>query len=185
MRDPSLPHGHFKPLECKGITMMMEIDTIARTAWGEARGCGAAGMHAVINVIVNRADHPSWWGRSLIGVCVQPWQFSCRNAGDPNLAKLEAVTGKDVAFQVALGLASQAVAGTLLDLTDGADSYYALSMHTPPTWARTATKTFADGWHVFYRTVGPFPPGSRPDVRNVAITAADLNDAELRRVKGS
>ena len=31
-----------------------QIDYMARTAWGEARGEGTTGMQAVINVIMNR-----------------------------------------------------------------------------------------------------------------------------------
>ncbi len=155
------------------------VDTVARTVWGEARGCGSAGMQAVTNVIVNRADHPSWWGRSLTGVCIQPWQFSCRNAGDPNLPKLLAVTVADPQFLIAVGLAVHAVAGNLPDLTGGADSYYALSMGMAPDWAATGVRTFVDKWHAFYRTTTPLPPGSRPSVPNVSMnapTADELDD---------
>lgn len=127
------------------------IDTVARNAWGEARGCGELGMQAVINVIVNRADNPSWWGNSLVSVCLKPYQFSCRNQGDPNRAKLLAVTTADPDFKIALALATKAVAGTLEDLTHGADSYYALSMTSPPTWAATGLRTYTDQWHAFYK----------------------------------
>jgi hypothetical protein len=140
-------------------------------------------MQHVANVIVNRAQHHSWWGNGLIAVCIQPWQFSCRNPSDPNRAKLLAVTTADPEFVVALAVAREAVAGRLVDQTDGADSYYALSMDAPPEWAKTAVRTFADPWHAFYRTTAAAPPGSRPDVRNVSVRAvpgtdeADLLDA--------
>lgn len=147
---------------------MDPVETVARTLWGEARGCGAVGMRHVANVIVNRAQHPTWWGNNLVGVCLQPYQFSCRNPDDPNLAKLLAVTVADPAYAVALGVAQLAAANRLVDETGGADSYYALSMRTPPTWAVQATRTFADGWHAFYLTRPHAPPGSKPSVPNIS-----------------
>ena len=42
-----------------------EIDTMARTIWGEARGEGTAGMVAVGNVILNRVAAGSWYGLSV------------------------------------------------------------------------------------------------------------------------
>jgi spore germination cell wall hydrolase CwlJ-like protein len=142
-------------------------------------------MRHVASVILNRASHPAWWGNNIVAVCIQPYQFSCRNTGDPNREKLLSVTAKDPEFAIALGIAQQAVAGHLPDATDGADSYYALSMRAPPAWAKTATKTFADGWHAFYRTTTAAPPGTRPDVRNVSVHAvpdeADLLDDEFNQ----
>jgi cell wall hydrolase len=162
------------------VNTPQSVDTMARTLWGEARGCGAAGMRHVASVIQNRASHPSWWGNGVISVCLQPWQFSCRNPGDPNRDKLLAVTTRDPDFAVAMEIAQQAVAGQLPDETNGADSYYALSMSTPPAWAAKSVRTFADGWHAFYRTTLNAPPGTRPDARNVSVRSADdLNAAEL------
>lgn len=178
-------------------------DTMARTLFGEARGCGAAGMRHVASVILNRSAHPSWWGTSIITVCRQPWQFSCWNPDDPNLPKLLAVTEADPAFRMALGIAQVAVARQLPDLTYGADSYYALAMKTPPFWAAKAVRTMVDGWHAFYRTIAAAPPGTHPDVRVVSINAPvvaappavlaqfmsrdraadDLNAAELQRIR--
>lgn len=156
------------------------IDTLARTLWGEARGCGAPGMRHVASVILNRAASPRWWGHNIRSVCLQPWQFSCHNAKDPNRAKLLAVTTANPEFKLAVRIAQDAAAGLLADETGGADSYYARSMSAPPVWAATARRTFADGWHVFFRTIGEHPRGSHPDVRNVGADA--LNAAELARI---
>ena len=162
------------------------VDTLARTIWGEARGCGAAGMRHVASVVINRAWHPSWWGNNVIAVCIQPWQFSCRNLNDINRAKLFQVTLADPVFAVAMDIAKQAVAGTLPDETMGADSYYALSMARPPAWAAKSVHTMSDGWHSFYRTVLNAPPGSRPDVRNVSVLSADdLNANELNAIRST
>ena len=36
-----------------------QVDIVARTIWGEARGEGATGMQAVANVIINRRTIPA------------------------------------------------------------------------------------------------------------------------------
>lgn len=146
-------------------------DIVARTLWGEARGCGASGMRHVANVIGNRVGHSSWWGISFLTVCRQPWQFSCWNPDDENLPKLLAVTEADPDFRLAVRIAQAAVTRQLPDLTYGADSYYALAMRVPPFWAAKAVRTMADGWHAFYRTVATAPPGTAPDVRAVSMHA--------------
>jgi N-acetylmuramoyl-L-alanine amidase len=73
--------------------------------------------------IVNRARFPRWWGKDIESVCRALWQFSCWNAGDPNLPKLLAVNETDTEFRLALEIAHKAAAGALPDLTQGADSY--------------------------------------------------------------
>ena len=132
------------------------LDVFARTLWGEARGEGLVGMEAVACVIRNRAAHPGWWGKDIRGVCLAPQQFSCWNAGDPNLPKLKAVTAADGQFSVALQAANAAASGTLADITDGADSYFAL--HTPmPKWATSDKFIKNIGNHAFYRVQIPPP----------------------------
>ena len=42
-----------------------EIDLLARTIWGEARGDGYTGMKAVANVIMNRVQKGSWYGKTV------------------------------------------------------------------------------------------------------------------------
>jgi N-acetylmuramoyl-L-alanine amidase len=127
-------------------------DIVARTMWGEARGAGVEGMTAVAAVIGNRAANPRWWGSDLISVCQKPWQFSCWNVDDPNLPKLEAVDASDPQFAEALVIAASLVAGTLLDPTNNADSYYDLSIPAP-SWAGDATFTVQIGNMRFYRVV--------------------------------
>lgn len=155
-------------------------DVVARTLWGEARGCGAAGMRHVASVILNRASHPTWWGSSPVSVCLQPFQFSCWNVGHPYRAKLLAVTEQDPSFVVALGIARTAIAGQLVDETGGSDSYYALSMTTPPNWAAKAVRTFSDGWHAFFRFSTTAPTGpAEPHVPNVSIhTVPPVDEAD-------
>jgi N-acetylmuramoyl-L-alanine amidase len=166
--------------------MSSPIDTMARTLWGEARGCGAAGMRHVASVILNRAAHPSWWGKDVVSVCTQPNQFSCWNSNDPNHDKLLSVSDSDTSFVLAQVIAKTAVEGKLPDDTKGADSYYALSMKTPPVWAKTSKRTYADGWHVFYKTVNALGCPAHPDVPNKSILCADdLNARVLSNLHGS
>ena len=53
------------------------VDTVARTIAGEARGCGILDMIAVGAVIRERVLRPGWWGSDWISVCRKPSQFSC------------------------------------------------------------------------------------------------------------
>lgn len=142
-------------------------------------------MRHVINVIMNRSRHPRWWGHDPISVCMEPCQFSCRNPGDPNRTKLLHVTQADPEFRTAVDLAYQAIAGTLADVTDDADSYFARSMPDPPAWARRAQAVYSDDWHAFFRLQNPAPgsvtkekPEGEPAAPNVsihALTADELN----------
>ncbi len=140
---------------------MTPLSVVARTLWGEARGDGVPGMHAVANVIGNRVRNPRWWGRDWIGVCTKPWQFSCWNEGDPNRAKLLAVTAADPEYAEAIDIARRAIAGELPDITDNADSYYAIGSPAP-FWVTSATFTAQIGRQLFYRTELPAPAASTP-----------------------
>ncbi|WP_133717117.1 cell wall hydrolase [Methylocaldum gracile] len=132
-----------------------EIDTLARTLYGEARGEGILGMSAVAAVIMNRARKrradggPYWWGDGIIGVCMKPQQFSCWNPDDPNRAKLLNVTERDPLFAQARVIAHIASAGWLADPTGGADHYHASSIL--PKWAVGIEMTAKIGRHVFYK----------------------------------
>ncbi len=127
-------------------------------------------MQAVLCVIRNRAIDGGWWGDTYDSVCLHPYQFSCWNSNDPNLPKLKAVTSADPQFAQALALEAQLMAGTLDDITHGADSYYAV--HSPePAWAKLYKQVAVIGGQVFYQTrsltaiagrpVSP-PPGNEP-----------------------
>jgi spore germination cell wall hydrolase CwlJ-like protein len=112
-----------------------DVMTLARTIYGEARGEGAAGMAAVASVVMNRVragNYPG--GTSVARVCTAPWQFSCWNPGDPNLAVIRAVTAANPVFADALAIARQAVAGQLADTTGGATMYHDTSIATPAKW---------------------------------------------------
>ncbi len=134
----------------------LEIDVLARTLWGEARGEGSAGMHAVANVIQNRVKVAEdkgkfWWGNNIIQVCQKPYQFSCWNRSDPNFQKLQAVEAKDLHFATAQRIARRAVAGCLADMTYGATHYHAAGIE--PYWAQREKPVAVIGRHIFYTIV--------------------------------
>ena len=134
----------------------LEIDVLARTLWGEARGEGSAGMQGVANVILNRVEIAEvkggfWWGNNIIQVCQKPYQFSCWNRSDPNFRKLQNVEEKDLYFATAQRLARRAMHECLGDITDGATHYHAAGVD--PYWASREKPVAVLGRHIFYRIV--------------------------------
>ncbi len=139
------------PVDIEPVVDAASVDTLARTMWGEARGEGVAGMSAVANVVLNRLDMPERFGATVEAVCRAPWQFSCWNRNDPNLAKLVAVTAADARFASALRLARRALAGALDDATFGSTHYHARGIL--PRWAHASAPAAEIGHHLFYNDV--------------------------------
>jgi N-acetylmuramoyl-L-alanine amidase len=133
------------------------VDMVARTIWGEARGEGPAGMLAVACVIRNRVHDPrSRWGRDWRTVCRAERQFSCWNPGDPNRAKLEAVTRADPAFKEALEIAERVVGEHEHDITGGATHYCSIKLlesNRRPEWAKGREPHWKHGGHAFFKDV--------------------------------
>lgn len=134
----------------------LEIDVLARTIWGEARGESHIGMEAVANVVLNRVKHAKqhgtyWWGNTIIQVCQKPYQFSCWNRSDPSFQKLQAVDEKNLYFVTAKRIAARAVMNRLKDHTKGATHYHA--DYVSPYWAKGETPTITIGRHIFYKLV--------------------------------
>ena len=126
---------------------------LARTIYGEARGEGLAGMEAVASVVMNRTVTGGWWGDDVISVCLKPWQFSVWNAGDPNRALIlskEPGSG-DPNFDMAYSVAGRAMAGELVDRTNGATHYHTRSV--APGWAANEIPVAEIGGHVFYKGI--------------------------------
>lgn len=130
-----------------------EQQVLAGTCWGEARGCGRAGMENVAQCILNRKGY-GWNGGTIIGVCLAPKQFSSWNTNDPNRAQIIAASDTstpEVDWTIALDVAEAAIAGSNPDRIDGADSYFAHAMREKPYWAvAPARSVYGDGWHDFW-----------------------------------
>ena len=135
-------------------TNLTELETLARTMWGEARSEGEAGMRAVAHVVMNRvriarARGGAWWGKTVVGVCTKPFQFSCWNRNDINAAKIRAVSVRDPEFRVAMAIGLRILKGELtFDTTRGATHYHRFDM--TPKWARGRESTVRIGAHIFY-----------------------------------
>lgn len=135
-------------------TKAKEIDIMARTLWGEARGETLTGKEAVANVILNRLKlsrrrGKMWWGNSIEEICLKPSQFSCWNKGDPNYPKLSTIDQSDPQFAICQRVATRAVNGMLPDHVFGADHYHTTSIL--PHWAESRASLVTIGHHVFYQ----------------------------------
>lgn len=121
------------------ISDFTDEEVLAKTAFGENRGGGKPGMTSVLNVIMNRAAHPKWWGNNPRDVCLYPNQFDCWNPNDPNYLRIINTNAADPVYIIALELAKEALAKILQDITNGATMYYAVSMPEKPYWAKGHT----------------------------------------------
>lgn len=126
-----------------------EIDTLARTLWGEARGEGYNGIQGVCNVILNRIKKGGWWGATVEDVCKKPYQFSCWNMNDGNYNKCMAVNTSDKHFNICLEIAKLGVDGQLPDLTGGANHYHTKAVK--PAWSDKNKQTAEIGNHLFFK----------------------------------
>ena len=129
-----------------------QIDVMARTAWGEARGEGQSGMQAVLNVVMNRVKKGSWYGATPKDGCLKKYQFSCWLDSDPNKAKLLAVDENDKDFARAKYMATLAYDGQLTDITKGATNYVNLASlgDNVPSWVNNMKLSTTIGKHSFY-----------------------------------
>ncbi|GAA0625802.1 cell wall hydrolase [Thalassospira tepidiphila] len=134
-----------------------EVEVLARTLYGEARGEELAGIEAVASVILNRVAFAKrrgryWWGNDVKSVCLKPAQFSCWNEADPNRKKLLALSPRDPAYRLCKRIAKCAVVGELPDPTDGATHYHTHAVD--PFWARGHVPVTEIGGHLFYKDIG-------------------------------
>lgn len=125
-----------------------DLDTMARTLYGEARGESMLGKIAVAWVIKNRADHPGWWGTGITGVCKAPYQFSCWLEGDPNRMKLLNVRVTDDAFRECLMVTAAVLSDNFPDPTGSATHYHTDGIS--PKWAAGKTPNVKIGAHLFF-----------------------------------
>ncbi len=128
---------------------------LARTVYGEARSESEMGRQAVAEVVLNRRASPRY-PDSIIEVCLQPFQFSCWNASDPNRAKIiHLQPGADRNFDQCLIVAGDALAGKIDHLSDAVLHYHSTSIGSP-SWVRKSPQAIMErkiGRHLFYRGI--------------------------------
>jgi spore germination cell wall hydrolase CwlJ-like protein len=110
---------------------LSDQELLALCTWREADDQSVAAMAGVAHVVNNRVKLPRWWGVSVQTVVLKPWQFSCFDHGDPNESRWP--EDENVQWLAVLHIATAVLAGTDRDLTDGASSYYDVSID-PPSW---------------------------------------------------
>ena len=132
-----------------------DIDIVARTIYGEARGeyerkdGGLSSLIAVGNVILNRAQNKKRFGATLSTICQKPYQFSCWLKNDPNRKLIETVDQNEDVFRICMDVAENLVYGHWPDLTKGSDHYH--GDYIKPSWADESFFTIKIGQHVFYK----------------------------------
>lgn len=132
------------------LDQFSDVEIVARTLYGEARGEGYEGQQAVCSVIFNRANKPSWWGISPRTVALHPYQFSCWNADDPNRAVIVTIADSNTLYAQCLEIANLAFNKNLPDNTNGADSYVVTG--TPANWIGDLVPVAVVGRQSFYKT---------------------------------
>lgn len=139
-----------------------DLDILARTIFGEARGETRTGKEAVAAVVINRIKSNK---KHLIGyisvgkaqlaniaeTCLKPYQFSCWLKNDPNRPLLEKVTLDNAVFRECFEIADLAIKGQLEDMTEGATHYFNPKACKMPKWAVGKKPLYVCGHHLFYR----------------------------------
>jgi len=135
----------------------IDLITLARTLWGEARGEPREGQIAIAWVIRNRLEHPGWWSRqrgddipddTIEAVCRDPAQFSCWWDAQAPLVRTRSLGPQ-------IELARAVLGGLEPDPTGGADHYHTIARPEaaatwPPKWA-VGHPGVTIGRHLFYR----------------------------------
>jgi len=131
------------------LQQMADTTFLALVAWREARGESAAARLGVMFTVLNRVAKPGWWGRDVMGVIFQRFQYSSMtDGGDPNLVQWPA--SGDAIWQECLEHATMALAGTAPNPVQQADSYFDDSI-VKPGWAANATFVVTLGRLNFYQ----------------------------------
>ncbi len=166
---------------------LSDLQIIALTAYAENRSGGVPGMQSVINVIQNRRLAKTIYqdltildasGSPYMAVCLKQYQFSCFNVGDPNRGILlrlaepgafDAELPNNSSLRTAWSLVQSLQAGTLTDITGGANHYFAVSI-TPPWWVKEMTYRTTIAGQAFYAAppfYGQQPQKLIPEITSV------------------
>lgn len=137
------------------MTTFNDLEVMARTIYGEARGESYEGKLAVAHVIINRSKLPGYGGPTIAGVCKKPWQFSCWNENDPMRPKLLAASVEQMGPCILAAI--DALRNEVVDPTNGATHYLNPEMTRKirhgslPEWADEKKITVKLGRHWFYK----------------------------------
>jgi len=130
-----------------------DLELLAGTIYGEARGETTRGKQAVGLTIKTRATHPSWWGSGWRGVMLQKAQFTCWN--DHNAAAI--VAGKEAnnhAWQDCYRVAQQIYSGQVVDVGLSLSPTHYCAKSIRPYWVKSLQFIETIGGHNFYHDPG-------------------------------
>lgn len=138
-----------------------DIEILARTIYGEARGESWLGKVGVAWSVRNRVytdlhgdGKPDWWGEGYGPVCLKRAQYSCWLESDPNRDKLMRVTTADPFFRECLAAAAAVMSGTEADPTEGSTHYKVATLPWPKDWGAERQPIRIIGHHAFYKLEG-------------------------------
>lgn len=132
---------------------MQDLDAIARTVYGEARGEPPDGMRAVVHVIMNRVAAQTWYGLTPFEVAHKPWQFSCWNDDDPNRPKIEGLAYSNPLLLRCMEYVCQALSEYFQgnDPTSGSTHYARKDIS--PSWAHGKEPVIIIQNHAFWNNI--------------------------------
>jgi N-acetylmuramoyl-L-alanine amidase len=133
------------------VIRLHDIDVLARTIYGEARGEPYEGKWGVGRTVVNRWKAKKWFSGDYIAETAQlAWQYSCWNRNDPNRQKLLDATYDDKLLRECMKAAMDAIHGAPhIWLNDTVCHYHADHIRTP-NWAEGQTPAGRLGNHLFF-----------------------------------
>lgn len=150
----------------KAEAPITNLDVIATTLIGEAGGEGERGMHAVMNVIMNRTKGSKEPIKAAVANVLKPKQFSMFNSYTLGNADIKDIINKakqHSRWKLAQEIALKGLNGTLPDITDGATHYHVSSgkSKVKPKWTHPsvggknlqAVVTNTIGAHTFLKNV--------------------------------
>lgn len=150
-----------------------DLDILARTIYGEARGEGNLGMEAVGCTIINRWKSGKWFNgydtnndgaESIAEVCQQRvpkskwYQYSCWNEDNPGLLKMMSSDLYDSHLSNCFRIALLVIVNSndqrwqVLDKSNGATHYYSDRISTP-SWALGKEPCQIIGHHRFFKDI--------------------------------
>lgn len=133
--------------------ILSDLDIVARTLYGEARGESFKGKKAVAHVLINRTKTTTGQFRkddTLATSCLRHVQFSTWNANDANFDKMYSIDVGMPIYRECIRAILEALDEP--DFTEGARHYYSISI-PEPIWARGHKTCFEEGKHRFYNDV--------------------------------
>jgi N-acetylmuramoyl-L-alanine amidase len=150
----------------KAEAPVTNLDVIATTLIGEAGGEGEQGMHAVMNVIMNRTKGSADPVKTAVANVLKPKQFSMYNSytlGNTDIREIINKAKQHPRWKLAEEIALKGLSGKLNDITNGATHYHVSKgkSKVTPKWTHPsvggknlqAVVTNTIGAHTFLKNV--------------------------------